>query len=240
VIAEIPGREKPDEIVLLGAHLDSWDMGTGAEDNGINAAMVIDTARAFQQLAVKPRRTVRFALFTGEEQGMLGSEAYVAQHKAELDSFVAAVVFDIGSGHTSGFYLNGREELRKPVNSALDAAGGLEATGHVLDVIDGTDNLDFALSGIPNLVALQDPSPYLPDYHAESDTFERVNAKEARHNEAIASVLLWGIADAPDRPAKRQSRAEVEKLVVDTKLDEQMKLFGQWEDFKGGKRGFAK
>lgn len=240
VIAEIPGREKPAEIVLLGAHLDSWDLGTGAEDNGINAAMVIDTARAFQELAVKPRRTIRFALFTGEEQGMLGSQAYVAQHKAELDNHVAAVVFDIGSGHTSGFYLNGREDLRKPVNSMLDAVGGLGATEHVLDVIDGTDNLDFALSGVPNLVALQDPAPYLPDYHAESDTFDRVNAKEAKHNEAIAAVLVWGLAEAPERPAKRQSRAEIEKLVTDTKLDEQMKLFGQWDDFKSGKRGFSK
>jgi len=240
VIAEIPGLEKPEEIVLLGAHLDSWDLGTGAEDNGINAAMVIDTARAFQQLGVKPRRTIRFALFTGEEQGMLGSEAYVAQHKAELDNHVTAVVFDIGSGHTSGFYLNGREDLRKPVNGTLDAVGGLDATGHVLDAIDGTDNLDFALSGVPNLVALQDPTAYLPDYHAESDTFDRVNAKEAKRNEAIAAVLVWGLADAPERPAKRQSRAEVEKLVTDTKLDEQMKLFGQWDDFKSGKRGFSK
>jgi carboxypeptidase Q len=240
VIAEIPGREKPEEIVLLGAHLDSWDLGTGAEDNGINSAMVIDTARAFQQLGIKPRRTVRFALFTGEEQGMVGSQLYVEQHKNELDNHVMAVVFDIGSGHTSGFFLNGREELRKPVNAALDRAGGLGATEHVPDAIDGTDNLDFALSGVPNLVAFQDPVPYLPDYHAESDTFDKVNAKEARRNEAIASVLIFGIADAPDRPAKRQSRTEVEKLVVDTKLDEQLKVFGQWEDFKSGKRGFGK
>lgn len=240
VIAEIPGREKPEEIVLLGAHLDSWDMGTGAEDNGINCAMVIDTARAFQQLGIKPRRTIRFALFTGEEQGMLGSQAYVERHRSELDNHAAAVVFDIGSGHTSGFYLNGREDMRKPLNSSLDAVGGLGATGHVMDVIDGTDNLDFALSGVPNLVALQDPTSYLPDYHSESDTFERVNVKEARHNEAIAAVVLWGMADAAERPAKRQSRAEIEKLVMDTKLDEQMKLFGQWDDFKSGKRGFSK
>jgi hypothetical protein len=240
VVAEIRGREKPDEIVLLGAHLDSWDMGTGAEDNGINAAMVIDTARAFQQLDVKPRRTVRFVLFTGEEQGMLGSEAYVAHHKAELDNHVAVVVFDIGSGHTSGFYLNGRDDLRKPLNTTLDAVGGLDATEHVPDAIDGTDNLDFALSGVPNLVAVQDPAPYLPDYHAESDTFDRVNAKEAKRNEAIAAVVLWGLADSPERWAKRQSRAEVEKMVTDTKLDEQMKLFGQWDDFKAGRRGFAK
>jgi hypothetical protein len=237
VIAEIRGREKPDEVVLIGAHLDSWDLGTGAEDNGVNAAMVIDIARAFHDLGLVPRRTVRFALFTGEEQGMVGSQAYVARHKNELDRFTAVVMFDSGSGRTSGFFLNGREELRKPVNAALDAVGGLKASEHVSDAIDGTDNFDFMVSGVPNLVAIQDPIPYLPDYHAESDTLDRVNVREVKNNQAIAAVLLWSLAENPERPARRQTRAEVEKLVIDTKLDEQMKAFRQWDDFKAGKRG---
>jgi hypothetical protein len=237
VIAEIRSREKPDEIVLVGAHLDSWDLGTGAEDNGVNVALVIDLARAFHDLGIVPRRTLRFALFTGEEQGMLGSEAYVARHKSELDKFAAVVVFDTGSGHLDGFYLNGRDEMRKPVNSALAAVEGLGASGHLVDAIDGTDNFDFMLSGVPNLVGIQDPIPYLPDYHAESDTFDRVNASEEKNTEAIAGVLLWSFAENPERPAWRQTRAEVEKLVVDTKIDEQMKAFGQWDDFKAGKRG---
>ncbi len=237
VIAEIRGREKPEEIVLVGAHLDSWDLGTGAEDNGVNAALVIDLARAFHDLKIVPRRTIRFALFTGEEQGMLGSAAYVARHKSELDKFVAVVIFDTGSGHLNGFYLNGRDELRTPVNNALSAVEGLDATGHLVDGLDGTDNFDFMISGIPNLVGIQDPIPYLPDYHAESDTVDRVNQKEEKTTEAIAATLLWGLAENPERPAKRQTRAEVEKLLIDTKLDEQMKLFGQWDDFKAGKRG---
>ena len=237
VIAEIPGREKPDEIVLIGAHLDSWDLGTGAEDNGVNVALVIDLARAFHDLGIVPRRTLRFALFTGEEQGMLGSEAYVARHKNELDRFAGVMVFDTGSGHLSGFYLNGRDELRKPINDALATVEGLTATEHLTDMLDGTDNFDFLISGVPNLVGIQNPIPYLPDYHAESDTFDRVNQKEEKITEAVAGVLLWGWAENPERPAKRQTRAEVEKLVKDTKLDEQMKAFGQWDDFKAGKRG---
>jgi carboxypeptidase Q len=237
VIAEIRGREKPDEIVLIGAHLDSWDLGTGAEDNGVNAAMVIDVARAFHDLGLVPRRTIRFALFTGEEQGMVGSEAYVARHKNELDRVAAVIMYDMGSGHTSGFFLNGREELRKPINAALDAVGGLNANEHLPDAIDGTDNFDFMISGVPNLVAFQDANAYLPDYHAESDTFDRVNAREEKTNQAIAAVLLWSFAENPERPAKRQTRAEVEKLVIDTRLDEQMKAFRQWNDFKAGKRG---
>ena len=94
--------------MLIGAHLDSWDLGTGAEDNGVNAAMMIDIARSFKALGVVPRRTVRFVLFTGEEQGMLGSEAYVLQHAPEMGRHVIMITFDTGSGHTTGFYLNGR------------------------------------------------------------------------------------------------------------------------------------
>ena len=149
----------------------------------------------------------------------------------------AVVIFDTGSGHLNGFYLNGREEMRKPVDDAV-ATAGLKASDHLIDAIDGTDNLDFLISGVPNLVGIQDPIPYLPDYHAESDTLDRVNRKEERNTEAIAAALLWGLAENPERPARRQTRSEVDKLLKDTKLDEQLKLFGQWDDYKAGKRGF--
>ena len=240
VIAEVRGREKPDEVVLLGAHLDSWDLGTGAEDNGANSAMIIDALRGFKQLKIAPRRTIRFALFTGEEQGMWGSAGYVKRHRSEMEQHVAAVVFDTGSGRLSGFYLNGRDELRKPLTAALAAVSGFNAGEHLIDGIDGTDNFDFAISGIPNLVGIQDPAPYLADYHAESDTYDRVNTREEKVTEAIASAVAWSFAESPERPAWRQSRAEVEKLLIDTKLDRQMKAFGQWDDFKSGKRGYVK
>ena len=237
VVAEIRGRESPDEVVLLGAHLDSWDLGTGAEDNGVNAALVLDVARGFQQLGVRPRRTVRFVLFTGEEQGMWGSAGYAATHRAELGNHRAVVIFDTGSGHVSGFYLNGREELRKPLNTALDAVGGVNATEHSADALDGTDNFDFMLAGVPNLVAIQDPAPYLPDYHAESDVYERSNLEEQRTSVAVASAVVYGLAETPGTPAPRQTRDEVEKLLIQTKMDEQMRIFGQWTAWKAGRRG---
>ncbi len=240
IVAEIPGREKREEIVLLGAHLDSWDLGTGALDNGVNVALVIDVARGIKELGLVPRRTLRFVLFTGEEQGMWGSAGYVWRHAPELDRHVAVVIFDAGSGRTSGFYLNGREELRKPVNDALGAVVGLAASDHSLEGIDGTDNFDFLLSGVPNLIARQDWAPYLPDYHAESDVLERVDEHEARTNLAIASVLVWGLAEAPDRPAKRQTRAEVEKLLKETKLEGQMRAADQWDDWVAGKSGVSR
>ncbi len=239
VVAEIRGRERPEEIVLIGAHLDSWDLGTGAEDNGVNAAMMIDIARSFKALGVVPRRTVRFVLFTGEEQGLFGSRAYVLRHTAEIGRHVAMITFDTGSGHTTGFYLNGREDLRRPVDQALAAVPGLEATDDSLEAIDGTDNFDFLLSGVPNLIAKQEWAPYLPNYHAESDVYDAVNPQEARNNAALAAVLVWGLAESPDRPAPRQTRAEVEKLLRDMRLDEQMKSLGQWDDWAAGKRGVS-
>ena len=241
VVAEIPGREKPGEVVLLGAHLDSWDLGTGAEDNGVNVALVLDVARAFKELGLVPRRTVRFVLFTGEEQGMYGSAGYADRHKAELRDHVGVVIFDVGSGHTNGFAVSGRKELRPALAHAFSGVPGLGEEGaHSLDAFDGTDNFDFLLAGVPTFVADQDPAPYLPDYHAESDVFERVNLAQAKRNAALAAVLVWALAEAPQPPGRHQSRSEVEALLKATKLDVQMKGFGQWEDWVAGKRGFPR
>lgn len=240
VVAEIRGRELPKQVVVLGAHLDGWDLGTAANDNGVNVALVIDVARGMKALGAPPRRTVRFVLFNAEEQGMWGSAGYVKRHAAEMDDHAAAVIFDVGSGRTSGFFLNGREELRAPVDRALSAVHGLDAGSHVLEAVDGTDNFDFLISGVPNLVASQDWDPYLPDYHAESDTYDKVSPREARANVAIASAVVWGLAESSERPAPRQNRAEVDKLLEDTKLVEQMKAMGQWEDWLAGRRGVSK
>ncbi|WP_394834415.1 M28 family peptidase [Pendulispora rubella] len=238
VIGEVRGSEKPDEVVLLGAHLDSWGLGTGAEDNGINSALVLDVARAFHQLGLKPRRTVRFALFMGEEQGMRGSTGYVERHRAEMPNHTAALVFDIGSGHTTGFFLNGREELRGPVTKALSIFPEIAADAHPADALDGTDNWAFLLSGVPNLVAMQDPAPYLPDYHAQSDVVDRVNAKEAKRNAALAAATIWWLANTNDTLPKQQNRAEVDALLVQTKLVDQMKAFDQWHDWEQRIIGF--
>ncbi|HET6371895.1 MAG TPA: M28 family peptidase [Candidatus Polarisedimenticolia bacterium] len=237
VIAEICGRERPEEIVLIGAHLDSWDLGTGAEDNGVNVALVLDVARGFTQLALAPRRTVRFALYTGEEQGLWGSAGYVTSHAREMDKHAAVLVLDMGSGRITGFYLNGREDLRAPLARALEPLAGLGPFQILKEALDGSDNFDFLLAGVPNLFAAQDVSNYLPEYHAESDVFDRVNTREAKSNVAIASALIWALAESPDRPIPRQTRAEVEELLVKTGIDSQMKAFGQWNDWTAGQRG---
>lgn len=226
VVGEIRGSERPEEIVLIGAHLDGWDLGTAANDNGVNCALVIDLARAIRETGLRPRRTIRFVLFTGEEEGMIGSAGYVARHAAELDDHVAVIIFDIGSGRTTGFFLNGRPELGAAIDEAL-ADAGLSKLANLPDAVDGTDNFDFMLAGVPNLVAFQDPAPYLPDYHAESDTLDKVDLDAARANEAIAAAVVWGFATRAERPARRQTSAEVDRLLEATGIAEQMKAFGQ-------------
>jgi hypothetical protein len=238
VVAEIRGSEKPDEIVLLGAHLDAWDLGTGALDNGVNCALVVDVARAIAA-GPRPKRTIRFVLFTGEENGLLGSFGYAHAHRAELDRHVAVVIHDIGDGKITGYYVNGRPDLEAAVKATLAPVASRGATEVEEEAILGTDNFDFLLEGVPNLVANQETGRYLADYHAESDTYDKVDLDLARNNAAVAAVVISAIADAPQRLGPRQSRAEVAKVLADPrwKLDEQMKFYGIWADWEKGARG---
>jgi hypothetical protein len=236
VVAEIRGKDKPDEIVLLGAHLDSWDLGTGALDNGVNCALVVEVARAIAE-GPRPRRTVRFVLFTGEENGLVGSRGYVAAHRDEMDRHVAALIHDIGDGRVKGYFTNGRPEIRPALSNALAPVASWGAAGMNDEAILGTDNFDFLLEGVPNLLADQETAKYLPDYHAESDTLDKVDARQARKNAAIAAVAVSGIANSPGRLGKRQSRGEIDRLLEKSGLAAQMKTYGLWTDWESGKRG---
>ncbi len=218
VVAEIRGREKPDEFVILGAHLDSWELGTGALDNGCNAALVIDAARVIKSSGSIPRRSIRFILFTGEEQGMLGSWAYARKHRDDLDRMVAAVIFDSGIGAVTGYSLGGRKDALAAVREALEPVASLGVKDFTLDAESGTDNLDFLLEGVPTLVANQEPANYMLNYHAQSDTFDKVDIAQLKKHVAIAAVTTYALADRQDRIGPRQSRAQVEQLLKDTRL----------------------
>jgi hypothetical protein len=237
VIGEIRGREKPDEAVILGAHLDSWDLGTGALDNGCNAAMVIEAARAIKATGLVPRRTIRFVLFSGEEQGMYGSWQYALAHRAELDKIRAVIVFDSGVGRVTGYSLTGRGDIENGVREILKPLASWDVNHHTLEGDLGTDNWDFFLEGVPTLVAEQDEANYLPNYHAASDTFDKVDIRELKINTAIAALTAWGIADRTEPLGKRLSRVEIEQLLRETNLDEKMKELGYWEPWQSGTRG---
>jgi carboxypeptidase Q len=237
VIGEIRGREKPDEAVILGAHLDSWDLGTGALDNGCNAAMVIEAARAIRATGLVPRRTIRFALFTGEEQGMVGSWQYVAAHRAEMDKIRGVFIFDSGVGRFSGYALSGRRDIRDALQEILRPLSSWDVNRHSLDGDIGDDNWDFLLDGVPTMVAQQDEANYLPNYHAASDTLDKVDIRELKINAVIAAVTAWGVADRAEPLGKRLSRAEIEQQLADTGLDEKMKQQGVWEGWQNGTHG---
>jgi carboxypeptidase Q len=237
VIGEIRGREKPDESVILGAHLDSWELGTGALDNGCNAAMVIEAARAIRATGLVPRRTIRFALFTGEEQGMVGSWQYVAAHRAEMDKIRGVIIFDSGVGRVSGYSLSGRRDIREALEQILKPLSSWDINRHTLDGDIGTDNWDFLLDGVPTMVANQEEANYLPNYHAASDTFDKVDMRELKINAAIAAVTAWGVADQAEPLGKRLTRAEIDQQLIDTGLDEKMKQQGAWEGWQNGAHG---
>jgi carboxypeptidase Q len=238
VVAEIRGRERPNEFVLLGAHLDSFELGTGALDNGCNAALVIEAARDIHLTGLRPKRSIRFVLFSGEEQGMLGSWAYVRAHREELDRTDAAIVFDEGSGRVTGFSLGGRADLQPEVlRQSLALVSSWGASRFTDDAILGTDNLDFLLEGVPNLVANQEEANYIPNYHASSDTYDKVDLLNLRLNTAVAGVLAFSLAEFATPLGPRLSRPEIDALLKKTGLDSQLKTLEVWPYWQSGRRG---
>ena len=236
VIAEIPGTTRPNEIVLFGAHLDSHDLGTGALDNGVNCAMLINIARQISRLGLRPERTIRIALWNGEEQGLVGSWKYAEQHEDELDNHVVAASFDIGSGRTSGFFTGGRPALPPLIDDYLGPVAGLGPFQHADVPIVGTDNFDFMVEGVPNIVAIQADANYASNYHAESDTFDKVDQQQVRLNSAIAAAVLWGFAN-DQRRLPRQTRQDIVELIESTDLEQQMRNFHVWDYWESGERG---
>lgn len=236
VIGEIQGRSRAHEIVLFGAHLDSHDLGTGALDNGVNVVMLIDIARQIVSLGLQPERTIRFALWNGEEQNLDGSRQYTAQHENELDQHVVAASLDIGSGRTTGFFTGGRPGLVPMVDRYLAPVAGLGPFQQVDIPLVGTDNFDFMIEGVPNLIAIQSDANYASNYHAESDTFDKVDRQQLRLNSAITAAVIWGFANDEAR-LPRQSHAEIEALINGSDLQQQMRNFAVWDGWADGTRG---
>ena len=239
VIAEIKGTERPEEVVIIGAHLDSWGLGTGANDNGCNVAMMIDIARQMKRLNIQPKRTIRFALWNGEEQGYFGSWGYVKSHRNELDKHIMTMSVDIGSGAITGFFTNGRPEMAAITKEVMQSVSGLGAKS-ILDVpIVGTDNFDFMLEGVGNLVASHKPFNYGVNYHAASDTYDKVDLEALKVNSAIVGAVTLGFANLPSERVswKRQSHKEVADLLEEFNLEFSMRMFGVWKDWETGIRG---
>jgi hypothetical protein len=237
VVAEIEGDTYPDEIVLIGAHIDSFDLGTGALDNGANVSLVIDIARQIKKLDLTPKRTIRFVLFNGEEQGMYGSWGYTQTHIDELDNHVLASTIDIGTGAITGFFINGREEIKNTIDDILLPVTALGPFNQINEPVVGTDNYDFMMQGVANLVANQADANYASNYHAQSDTFEKVDQQQLKLNAAIMAATIYGIANLDEISWKRQTSEQVVKMVDQFNLEESMKTFGLQQSWQENKRG---
>jgi carboxypeptidase Q len=237
VVAEIRGSEKPDEFVVLGAHLDSWELGTGALDNGCNAALVIDALRAIKASGLKPRRSMRFILFSGEEQGEIGSRAYAVSHRSELDQAAGVVIFDSGTGKMTAFSTGGRKDVVPAVQAMLAPLGELGVPKADATAELGTDHYDFMLEGVPTFVADQEEANYMENYHATTDTFDKVDFVQLKKNAAEAAVLTFALANAADRVGPRLNRAQIEQTLHESHLDQELKDTGMWDEWASGKRG---
>ena len=238
VVAEIKGSEKPGEFVVLGAHLDSWELGTGALDNGCNAALVIDALRAIKASGLKPRRTMRFILFSGEEEGMMGSRAYATVHRNVLDNAAGVAIIDSGIGHVTGFTLGGRKDVANPVSAIVAPLKRFGADTLTTDEVEwGTDNFDFLLEGVPTMVANQEEGNYLINYHAVSDTYDKVDIPTLKKHTAEMAVLAFGIANTQERIGPRLKRPQIESILLSTHADEQLKALGIWSEWASRKRG---
>jgi carboxypeptidase Q len=229
VIGEIRGRERPDEIVVLGAHLDSNDLGPGALDNAAGCSAVMETARAIKALGLAPRRTIRFVLFMGEEEGMLGSNAYVARHRDEMDKTVAALIMDVGAGRPLGWFSMGRADLDDQIRELMKpfAPYGMSAIEHA--AFAATDNAAFMAEGTPNLILLQDESLYFTVHHSVADTFDKADPRDFATCVATVAASAFMISDRAERFGRRLSAEEVRKMAADSKVDEQWRAAGIWK-----------
>jgi len=223
VIAEIPGREHPDEVVIVGAHLDSWQPGTGAQDNGTGVAGVLEAARAIQGLHRAPRRTIRFILFGGEEEGLIGSGAYVRLHTSELPKIAAVVITDSGSQPAKGWNIVEREDEKGSVAALKPLLSGLGADGVTSDVSFAfqTDYAAFDALGVPSLVLWNDMDKYMLLHHKASDTFDSVVEKDLVQGAVVCAVTAYAIADSEAPFAPHLSPTDAQALMKKVnRLDE--------------------
>jgi carboxypeptidase Q len=204
VIADLKGSEHPEQVVIVSGHLDSWDLGTGAIDDGAGIAMAMATAHLVKQLHLQPKRTIRVVAWMSEEPGIIGARAYGKEHAADIANHFAGIETDSGAGHPMGIYISGDESLTKvlqPVADVLQTSGAgiLRATDE-----SGSDLIPLNLRGMPAFSPIQDTRKYFDYHHTAADTLDKVDPQELRENAAVVSVLTYALAtmtqDLPRKP----------------------------------------
>ncbi|MFL5576421.1 MAG: M20/M25/M40 family metallo-hydrolase [Gemmatimonadaceae bacterium] len=196
-VAEIRGTEHPDEVVLLGAHLDSWDLGGGATDNATGSIAVLEAARVLRASGVKPKRTIRFVLFSGEEQGLYGSARYAAAHAAELPKYQAVLVLDNGTGRVTGMALQGRNELYDAWRALFAPVTELGPFKVREGNKGGTDHLSFLRYGVPGFNFDQLSRGYDHTHHSQVDTFDHALAADVQQAATVMAATAFQLANLP-------------------------------------------
>lgn len=196
VIADLKGSEHPEQIVIVSGHLDSWDLGTGAIDDGAGVAVAMQTLQILKQLRLQPKRTIRMIAWMNEENGWAGARTYAEEHKSEIPNHVAAIESDLGAGHPVGFLAK-----MNPASVAMIAplAEVLQTTGAtLLKLVDESPEADItplAQAGVPAFGLWQDSRTYFDYHHTAADTLDKVKPRELRENAAAMAVWAYAVAN---------------------------------------------
>ncbi|HEV2289430.1 MAG TPA: M20/M25/M40 family metallo-hydrolase [Candidatus Acidoferrales bacterium] len=228
VVGEIPGTEHPEQVIVVGGHLDSWDLSEGSTDDGVGVATTLGAAEAIVRSGIKPLRTIRFVLFTGEEEGLLGSLAYTKTHKDDMQNHVAAVILDNGQGPVVALNMGGRTDM---LPAAQAFAASLNAFGTITandNTEFGTDAGPFILAGLPGINLDQDSPDYRYTHHSAVDTFDKVDEAVLDRDAAVQALVAFWIADRPERLASPWPQEKTAQMLIDKHDDVFLKLFGIW------------
>ena len=228
VVGEIRGRENPEQVLVVGAHLDSWDLSVGTTDNGTGSASVLGSAEAIVRSGMRPRRTVRFVLFTGEEEGLDGSFAYMKQHQSEMANHLGDLVLDEGQGPVKEFMLGGRDDLVasfRPFAQSLSSIRNIPVNDKVEN---GTDTLPFSMAGLPGMNMNQDSPDYKYTHHSAADALEAVKPEVLAQNATLMALTAYWIADRPERFASPWPAEKTAKMLRAQHQYEMLKAFHLW------------
>lgn len=228
VVGEIRGRENPEQVFVVGAHLDSWDLSEGSTDNGTGSASVLGAADVIVRSGMKPRRTIRFVLFTGEEQGLDGSFAYVKQHKSELANHLGDLVLDEGQGPVSEFQLGGRDDLVASFQPFSKSLANIREIKVNEKVESGTDTLPFSMAGLPGINMNQNSPDYKYTHHSAADALDAVKPDVLTQNATLMAMTAFWIADRPERFATPWSAERTAKMLRVQGQYEFLKAFNLW------------
>lgn len=198
VIADWKGSEHPEQVVLVSGHLDSWDLATGAIDDGAGVVVSMQAIHLMKELGLRPKRTVRFVAWMSEEEGSQGATAYLQDHATEMARHIGAIESDLGAGHPTGIYYAGKPELGRwlrPVSRVLE---GIGAARLVSSPETGEDIDGLTMQGVPSFAPIQDTRFYFNYHHTAADTFDKVDANNLSENAAVMTVLAYALADASE------------------------------------------